>query len=307
MSSWNRRQFLARSGVGLGAGLAAAPTAAGQSAIPIDFRYAPLSGQTAFCFPDDPSKSLVGERGELRYGFARGRFETVVGFSVTGVEPDVVARQELEAPSVPIVHTRIDRAEAFLYLIAFATNRASEGRVDNVIVEIGPRTRRTVRAAPVVTVRSRRAVRSQGNAVYLDGDGGRLLFASDQPRLGPSDTGGGWGLRGKLGAAPAGGPLPPVFPLSAGRAASRKDRRRARGARRAARRSQGVLACVAALRRARVMACAGQLWRVSDGVRAQHTASPREEEWPADIPGWAHGLPRPLGCGRQLHPEIGRA
>src|ERR1039457_1025665 len=125
MASWNRRQFLARSGVGLGAGLAAAPTAAGQSAIPIDFRYAPLSGQTAFCFPDDPSKSLVGGRGELRYGFAPGRFATVVGFSVTGVEPDVVARQELESPSVPIVHTRIDRAEAFLYLIAFATNRAS--------------------------------------------------------------------------------------------------------------------------------------------------------------------------------------
>ena len=211
MASWNRRQFLARSGVGLGAGLAAAPTAAGQSAIPIDFRYAPLSGQTAFCFPDDPSKSLVGERGELRYGFARDRFETVVGFSVTGVEPDVVARQELESPSVPIVHTRIDRAEAFLYLIAFATNRASEGRVDNVIVEIGPRTRRTVRAAPVVTVRSRRAVRSQGNAVYLDGDGGRLLFASDQPCLGPSDTGVEWVLRGKLGPARAGEPLRQFF------------------------------------------------------------------------------------------------
>lgn len=81
MFHWNRRQFLSRTGAGLGAGLAAAPTA-GQSASPIDFRYAPLSGQTAFCFPDDPAKSLVGERGELRYAFAQGRFEIVVGFSI---------------------------------------------------------------------------------------------------------------------------------------------------------------------------------------------------------------------------------
>ena len=211
MAPWNRRQFLARSGAGLGTALAAASPAVGQSATPIDFRYAPLSGQTAFCFPDDPFKSLVGERGELRYGFARGHFETVIAFSVTGVEPDVVARQELESPAVPIVHTRIDRAEAFLHLIAFATNRASEGRVDNVIVEIRPRTRRTVRGAPVVTVRSRRAVRSQGNAVYLDGDGGALLFASDQPCLGPSDAGVEWVLRGKLGPARAGEPLRQFF------------------------------------------------------------------------------------------------
>ena len=211
MAPWNRRQFLARSGAGLGTALAAAPPAAGQSATPIDFRYAPLSGQTAFCFPDDPFKSLVGERGELRYGFARGRFETVIAFSLTGVEPDVVARQELESPAVPIVHTRIDRAEAFLHLTAFATNRASEGRVDNVIVEIRPRTRRTVRAAPVVTVRSRRAVRSQGNAVYLDAEGAALLFASDQPCAGPSDTGVEWVLRGTFGPARAGEPLRQFF------------------------------------------------------------------------------------------------
>jgi hypothetical protein len=92
MFHWNRRQFLARSSAGFGAALAA-PAAAPQSGAAIDFRYAPLSGQTAFCFPDDPAKSLAGERGELRYGFAHGRFETVVGFSLSGVEPDVVARK----------------------------------------------------------------------------------------------------------------------------------------------------------------------------------------------------------------------
>lgn len=49
MPPWNRRQFLSRSGAGLGAAFAAGPTASGQSATPVDFRYAPLSGQTAFC------------------------------------------------------------------------------------------------------------------------------------------------------------------------------------------------------------------------------------------------------------------
>ena len=112
MFHWNRRQFLARSGAGSGAALAA-PDASSESETAIDFRYAPFSGQTAFCFPDDPAKSLVGDRGELRYGYANGRFETVVAFSFSGVEPDVVARQELESPAVPIMHTRIDRAEAY--------------------------------------------------------------------------------------------------------------------------------------------------------------------------------------------------
>jgi len=211
MPQWNRRQFLSRSGAGLGVALDATALAAGQTAPSIDFRYAPLSGQTVFCFPDDAAKSLVGERGELRYGFAGGRFETVIGFSVSGVEPDVVARQELESPAVPIVHTRIDRAEAFLHLTAFATNRASEGRVDNVVVEIRPRTRRTVRAAPVVAVRSRRVVRSEGRAVYIDGDGGPLLFASDQPCSGLSDTGVEWVLQGKPGPARAVEPLRQFF------------------------------------------------------------------------------------------------
>jgi len=210
MPPCNRRQFLSRSGAGVGAAFAA-PVAAAPSVAPVDFRYAPLSGQTAFCFPDDPAKSLVGERGEFRYGFSRGRFETVIAFSLTGVEPDEVTKHELESPSVPIVHTRIDRPEAFLHLTAFATNRAAEGRVDNVIVEILPRTRRTVHARPVVTVKSRRTVTCKGNAVHLDSEGGPLLFASDQPCSGPSDTGAEWVFRGKVGPASAGEPLRQFF------------------------------------------------------------------------------------------------
>jgi hypothetical protein len=42
------------------------------SASPVDFRYAPRLSQATICFPDDPKKSLVGQSGDLRYGFARG-------------------------------------------------------------------------------------------------------------------------------------------------------------------------------------------------------------------------------------------
>jgi hypothetical protein len=96
-------------------------------------------------------------------------------------------------------------------LTTFATNRPSEGRVDNVIAEIRPRTRPTVHAAHVVTVRSRRAVRTRGNAVYLDNDGGPLLFLSDLPCPGPSDGGAEWVMQYKLGAASADEPLRQFF------------------------------------------------------------------------------------------------
>ena len=152
MFHWNRRQFLARSGAGSGAALAA-PDASSESETAIDFRYAPFSGQTAFCFPDDSAKSLVGDRGELRYGYANGRFETVVAFSFSGVEPDVVARQELESPAVPSCTPA-----------STVPRRSPLGR--------------TVRAAHVVVVESRRPVKSKGNAVYLDNDRGGAFRAA---------------------------------------------------------------------------------------------------------------------------------
>lgn len=36
---------------------------------PVDFRDAPVLRQTAFCFPDDPHKSLINESGHLLYGY----------------------------------------------------------------------------------------------------------------------------------------------------------------------------------------------------------------------------------------------
>src|SRR5882724_8495184 len=93
----------------------------------IDFRYRPRLSQATICFPDDPKKSLVGERGDLRYGFAKALmvgmedFATICTFSLAGMQDDRVQRQWLESANIPIVHTVIDRPTATLELAAFAT------------------------------------------------------------------------------------------------------------------------------------------------------------------------------------------
>src|SRR5438105_4720121 len=111
----------------------------------IDFRYAPRLSQAAICFPDDPKKALVGQAGDLRYGFAHALivgmedFATVCTFSLAGMQDDRIVPQWLEAPNIPIVHTLIDRPTATLELIAFATRHRNEGRVDNVLMTIFPK------------------------------------------------------------------------------------------------------------------------------------------------------------------------
>jgi len=108
----------------------------------VDFRYAPAQYQTAFCFPDDHHKSLVNERGSLLYDFPDNQFAsidqfgTVVEFTIGGMDRDTVRRQWLESPSIPIVHTQIERPAISFELTAFATDRPGEGRVDNVLLEI---------------------------------------------------------------------------------------------------------------------------------------------------------------------------
>ena len=207
-----RRQFVAS------AGLAARPQGEVQDqASAIDFRYAPLSWQTAFCFPDDPYKSLAGERGELRYGHTGGKgldyFPVVVEFSARGMEPDRIARQALEGPEIPIVHTRIDRPEAYLELTTFATNRAGEGRVDNVIMEIRPRSESQVHVTPLLKLRTRREVKARGAQVHLGGENAPLFLAASAPVSGPSDGGHEWVLALKEGGATGDQPLRCFFRL----------------------------------------------------------------------------------------------
>jgi hypothetical protein len=108
----------------------------------VDFRYAPRRSQATICFPDDAKKSLVGQAGDLRYGFAKELlvgmedFSTVCTFSLAGMQDDRVVRQWVEDPAVPVVHTLVERPAATLELVAFATRREKEGRVDNVLMKI---------------------------------------------------------------------------------------------------------------------------------------------------------------------------
>lgn len=186
----------------------------------IDFRYSPLAFQTAFCFPDDPHKSLVGQHGELRCGHpgadSKGLhwFSEVVGFSVLGMEPDQVHYQRVESPGVPIVHTRIDRPDGFLELTTFATNLPEEGRVDNVILEIVPGTEREVHAVPQVILKSEHPLTVQkadgASAIYKAGS--QLFLLSDAP-LAVEDYGYQKMYRLPAGAATYRAPLRHLFRL----------------------------------------------------------------------------------------------
>jgi len=196
----NRREFLKTAGAAAGAIALGGPASAVQGqaeasqAAPatqlvqdvdsaIDFRYSPLAYQTAFCFPDDPHKSLVGQMGELRCGHpgADGKglhwFSEVIGFSLLGMEPDRVEYQRLEDAGVPIIHTRIARPDAFLELTTFATNLPEEGRVDNVILEVVPATANRVHATPRITIKSENAM------TLKEGGGVFMLYKGSQPFL----------------------------------------------------------------------------------------------------------------------------
>ena len=129
------------------------------SATPVDFRYAPHQSQSTICFPDDPCKTIVGEAGDLRYGFAKslfvgmGDFATIVQFSLAGFADDRVSRQWIEAPDIPVVHTEVERAAAIFELIAFATDFEKEGRVDNVLLTVKA-SKGTLAVAPKVHIRT---------------------------------------------------------------------------------------------------------------------------------------------------------
>ena len=196
----NRREFLTTTGTGIVAMPAALEGAGLKTGI--DHRYTPLSWQTAYCFADDPYKSLIGECGELRYGNpGRGKpidyFTTIVGFSLFGMEPDKVVRQELEDPATPVIHTWVARPEANLHLTTFATNEPDEGRVDNVIVEVTPTTRGQIHAGPLVAIRTRLKLAARGTQsitiVHPNDQPDKPLLIADAP-LTLRDTGCGYVL-----------------------------------------------------------------------------------------------------------------
>jgi hypothetical protein len=154
----------------------------------IDFRYAPHHSQSTICFPDDPIKTIVGQAGDLRYGFAKSSavgmedFSTTIEFSLAGFQDDNVVRQWIEAPGVPIVHTLIDRPAATLELTAFASRLPSEGRVDNVLLMIKAK-KGSVAVAPKLRFRTCEKLEPQGyntplGMVVRAGSNSPFLFAA---------------------------------------------------------------------------------------------------------------------------------
>jgi hypothetical protein len=125
----------------------------------VDFRFAPEDFQSTICFPDDPVKTVVGKHGDFRYDFpadqfaAINQFGTIVEFTLSGMQRDTWIEQKMESSSIPILHTVIDRPTARIELIAFASRRATEGRVDNVLMEIRARNDDVV-VNPLVRIRS---------------------------------------------------------------------------------------------------------------------------------------------------------
>lgn len=109
----------------------------------VDFAYSPVQRQTAFCFPDDHYKSLIDQNGSLLYGYDMEKdifyFPLRLDFGLYGMRSGNVVSQTLESPSVPIVTTVIEREDATMKMITFATNRPDEGRVDNVLIEVAPK------------------------------------------------------------------------------------------------------------------------------------------------------------------------
>jgi hypothetical protein len=58
----------------------------------------------------------------------------------------------------PIVHARLDFPEGFIDRMTFATNLPVQGRVDNFLMQVLPRTRERIRAVPLLILSTRREV-----------------------------------------------------------------------------------------------------------------------------------------------------
>ncbi len=206
MSKNTRREFLAKFGVTVGAltvgrnlmqsspldrYLGGDAQAVAVKPLPldgIDFRYAPASWQSTYCFPDDPFKSLVGKYGELLYGHPGAGadekiFPYIVSVTLQGKDSLQYIDQELESPSIPIITTKLDGGDVVVQLTSFASNDSGEGRVDNLIVEILPKESQIVQCTPEIIIKSTAmfVLNAEGDfsRVNLETADGKLFMAVD--------------------------------------------------------------------------------------------------------------------------------
>ena len=156
----------------------------------VDFRYAPKTWQSTYCFPDDPYKSLVGKNGELLYGHPGttggiNDFSEIVSIGIKGENAGTYLHQEMETAGIPIIRTRIGWHFVEVRLTSFATNDKEEGRVDNLIVEIYPKENNDIDCTPEVVVNSKKEFwhkpDDEQGEVRFDSATGTLFFVVDSP------------------------------------------------------------------------------------------------------------------------------
>jgi hypothetical protein len=247
----------------------------------VDFRYAPHDSQSTICFPDDPRKTIVGQAGDLRYAFVKSlssgmaNFGTVVEFSLAGFQDDGILRQWIESPSVPIVHTRVDRPAATFELIAFATRHADEGRVDNVLLSIKSK-RGSISVMPKLHIRTCERLRLESyttpTATVTAQEGKSLLLVASQ-------------LNNNFGTCMLWEEEGFTLYLPHSEATEEME------ARYFIRRDPRVLAPVETPGRDR-MELPWPPRRISGRLRAQHSTSAGSQEWATRIPGWPYDLSR---------------
>ena len=196
----------------------------------VDFRFAPADFQSTICFPDDPDKTVIGRHGDLRYDFPADifasieQFGTIVEFTLAGMGEDTWREQTMEDPGIPIVHTSLERAAAMVELTAFATRRDGEGRVDNVLMEIRPKSGEVI-ASPLVRIRTCRRYKQGANAgrianIYREDEEAAWLVCIPQNAFpGTSDemwrvVEGGYELHLEHGAATPAEPLRYLFRIA---------------------------------------------------------------------------------------------
>jgi len=150
------------------------------SASPIDFRFAPVLRQTAICFPDDPHKTLVNERGDLLYDYRDSFFHLRFSFTLGGMQPIKVLSQQLESPSIPILTTVLEQADARMILTTFATNDPAEGRVDNVLLEVHPRHQQEFQVSPIMLIQTAQPfeMTKDGTSLVASNKANDILFVA---------------------------------------------------------------------------------------------------------------------------------